>query len=102
MAGRSARRGLAAVALAVVAAVSFACGGGDDEDCDREDLAKREAECGYYSDGAFVLYPWVKPGVGGHPPKGSHPVPPAGRKPTPDTKPKPASTTRTRHTGSQS
>lgn len=88
MPGRSGRRVLAAAIVAVVAAVSFACGS-DDEDCDSEDLAGREAECGYYTDdGAFVLYPWVIPGIGGHPPKGSHPKPPAGTKPG-GTKPKP-------------
>jgi hypothetical protein len=72
------------VAVAVVA-IALAGGiRGVDEGCDAEDLANREAECGYYDQsGTWVLYPWVVPGVGGHAPAGQHPRRPDRVVPTP-------------------
>lgn len=55
-----------------------------DADCDKGDLRERDPDCGYYDDrGAWVLYPWVKPNVGGKPPAGQRPKPPAGTKGAP-------------------
>lgn len=75
------RRSRLAVA-ALLLSTLVACGEPvEDEDCDAEDLRHREPECGYYDpNGAFVVYPWIVPGAGGHPPKGSHPKPPPGLK----------------------
>lgn len=49
------------------------------EDCDAEDWAAREDDCGYWDDGRFVPWSWVTPGVGGTPPTGWAPTAPRAR-----------------------
>lgn len=50
------------------------------EDCDRHDLVEFDSDCGYWdASGAFVLWWWVTPGLGGVRPYAWEPrVPPGG------------------------
>ena len=97
-----------AVALAVLTACDTG-GYADDssyhgEDCDAEDLAHFEDDCGYWApDGTFVYWYWAGP-YGGYRPNGWHPYIPRGghsashgyrppnanttAKPTPQSRPK--------------
>ena len=103
--------GIAALTLTLAACATG--GYADDssyhgEDCDAEDLAHFEDDCGYWaSDGTFVYWYWVGP-YGGYRPGGWHPYIPYGghsashgyrppnvntkAKPTPQSRPKNAPT----------
>ncbi|HET9144063.1 hypothetical protein [Actinophytocola sp.] len=75
--------GSGVAALAVVLTACDSTGYADDtsyhtEDCDAEDLAHFEDDCGYWAaDGTFVTWYWVGP-YGGYRPVGWHPYIPYG------------------------
>jgi hypothetical protein len=77
----------AAAAAVMVGGVLAACGSieraelpaAERVDCDREDLAKHEPDCGYWdASGHFWVWYWVNPMSGGVAPYGWHPAPPPG------------------------